>query len=205
MKRVFIILLALISYQIVKAQESLYNTTDGLIDNRINSIFADSFGNVYFNTLYGTSKFDGTKWTTIIIPDSSKTSSNVIPIFKVQDSPKVTDLSLTNIDSRGNSWFTSSNGVVKYDSVHRTNYSTSNSGLISNNVLSIIIDKKNIIWFATDKGVSKFDGLHWTNYTTFNSGLISNIVRIIIIDKFGNKWFGTDAGVSKFDGIHWTK
>jgi hypothetical protein len=84
------------------------------------------------------------------------------------------------------------------------NYTTSNSGLVSNNVKAVAVDSNNVKWFGTASGVSKFDGTTWTTYTTSNSGLANNNVTAVAIDSSGIKWFGTAGGVSKFDGTTWT-
>jgi len=76
-------------------------------------------------------------------------------------------------------------------------YNTSNSGLVSNFVLSIAVDGDNM-WFGTNRGVSVFDGDNWTTYGT-SDGLVNRFVNAIAIDTEGNKWFGTSNGVSKFD------
>ena len=83
-------------------------------------------------------------------------------------------------------------------------YNTSNSGLVSNFVLSIAVDGDDV-WFGTNNGVSKFDGTTWTTYDTSNSGLVYNRVNAIAVDDVeGNIWFGTRWGASKFDGSNWT-
>jgi hypothetical protein len=85
-----------------------------------------------------------------------------------------------------------------------TNYSTANSGLTDNNVVSIAIDKQGNKWFGTyDNGVSKFDGANWTTYNT-STGLIHNNVFAIAVDTLGMMWFATGYGVSVFDGTNWT-
>ena len=83
-------------------------------------------------------------------------------------------------------------------------YTTSNSGLAANYVLSIAVDDEGNKWFGTNQGVSKFDGVNWTTYNMSNSGLVFNRVNAIATDASGNKWFGTSKGVSKFDGTNWT-
>lgn len=91
-----------------------------------------------------------------------------------------------------------------------TNYTPSNSGLISNNVQALAIDNQGNIWVGCNQysgigGIFKFNGTNWTNYTSSNSGLVDNNIQAIAIDAQGNKWFGTEyGGVSKFDGTNWT-
>ncbi len=89
-------------------------------------------------------------------------------------------------------------------------YDTSNSGLVSNYVLSMAMDNEGNMWFGTTQGVSKFDGTTWTTYDTSNSGLAFNSISSIAVDLAGSVWFGTRVddglgyGVSKFDGMGWT-
>ncbi len=78
-----------------------------------------------------------------------------------------------------------------------TTYDTSNSGLVSDFVLSMVADGDNM-WFGTGKGVSVFDGESWTTYDT-SDGLVDKRVNAIAIDAEGNKWFGTAKWVSKLD------
>jgi hypothetical protein len=87
-----------------------------------------------------------------------------------------------------------------------THYSTSNSGLISNQVTSISIDNSGNKWIGTiDSGVSKFDGNTWTTFNHSNSGLSSDSINSIAVDLQGNIWFGTfGQGVSKYNGSSWT-
>jgi len=91
-----------------------------------------------------------------------------------------------------------------------TNYTLSNSGLVSNNIQAIAIDVQGNKWIGTASGVSIFDGTNWTNYTPSNSGLAYNNlgnsdVSAIRIDAQGHKWFAIyGGGVSVFDGASWT-
>ena len=98
------------------------------------------------------------------------------------------------IDSEGNKWFGTTEGVSKFYGTNWTTYTTSD-GLAENRVNSIAIDLEGNKWFGTTEGVSKFDGTNWTNYTT-SDGLAENWVVSIAIDSYGNKWFGTGGGVS---------
>lgn len=94
--------------------------------------------------------------------------------------------------------------IINISNAQLTYYNTSNSGLISDRVLSIAIDNNGNKWFGTDNGVSKFNGLTWTTYNQQNSGIVNDSINDIKIDLQGNLWFGTASGVSKFDGTNWT-
>ena len=105
-----------------------------------------------------------------------------------------------------NLWVTTGGGMLLVNPADQTyiKYTSSNSGLASNNVYAVAIDGAGNKWFGTDSGVSKFDGTNWTTYTSAN-GLARSAVHVIAIDSAGSRWFGTGGGgVSKFDGTNWT-
>ena len=83
-------------------------------------------------------------------------------------------------------------------------YQQANSGLPSNDIHAVSIDKKGEKWIATANGLARFDGVTWTVYNETNSSLPSNIVLAIAIDSQGVKWIGTLDGLAKFDGATWT-
>lgn len=87
---------------------------------------------------------------------------------------------------------------------HTSQYLSSNSGLINNEVLCGTIDKDGKKWFGTKGGVSVLDGTNWTSYTSENSGLVLNHILSMCIDSEGKKWFGALWGVSVLDGTNWT-
>ena len=84
-------------------------------------------------------------------------------------------------------------------------YDTTNSGLPSNGVKSIVIDSIGNKWIGTYGGLVKFDGATWTIWDTSNSGLPNNNVEIVVLDSAENKWIGTfwGSGLTKFDGTTW--
>jgi len=84
---------------------------------------------------------------------------------------------------------------VKFDGVNWTVYNTSNSGLPSDDVTVVAIDKQGNKWIGTWwGGLAKFDGVNWTVYNTSNSGLPGDYVLAIAIDSAGNRWIGTYEG-----------
>ena len=79
-----------------------------------------------------------------------------------------------------------------------TNYKKEDSGLASNVVRVICVDKNGIKWFGTDNGLSSFDGFSWKTYTTVDS-LAHNSVNSIAFEEteYGPEiWVATDGGVS---------
>ncbi|MDP2385085.1 MAG: T9SS type A sorting domain-containing protein [Bacteroidota bacterium] len=113
------------------------------------------------------------------------------------------------IDNTGNYWLTYSNtnatlsGVKRYDGANWILYQTSNSGLPSNRVNTVIQDVNNNYWLGTNAGLAKFDGTNWTVYNKANSGICSDTIYVIK-ESGSNLWLGTNNGLSKFDGSNWT-
>ena len=196
-----------------------FSSEDGLASDMVQSIACDSDGNMWFGTgqwqgifgawnsepswYYtgnGTTRFDGSTWTTYDT-DDGLAGDNVMAIA---------------CDSEGTVWFGTDAGVSRFDGSTWTTYSADN-GLISNSVTAIAIDDEGNVWFGTNSGVSRFDGAHWTNYIpieyTFNVVIegeaYPTIARSFSIDADGNIWLNTLAAgglsgsVSRFDGEDW--
>ncbi len=103
-------------------------------------------------------------------------------------------------------------------------YTTGNSPLPSNWVLSLAKEQDNSIWVGTFStptgglgGVAKITGSGWTVYDTSNSGIRNNSVISIAIDNSNNKWFGCamkfdaftasvldSGGTSRLNGNSWS-
>lgn len=79
-------------------------------------------------------------------------------------------------------------------------YDINNSGLPSNSIVQLCLDKDENLWIGTYGGVAKFDGVdQWTIYNKLNSGLLWDEINIIAIDKMDNKWFGVHfSGLTVF-------
>ena len=82
---------------------------------------------------------------------------------------------------------------------------TSQDGLASNSVFSIVQDNKGFLWFGTYDGLNKYDGYKFTVYKTIEGDTTSiseNNIRTICKDDKGNLWIGTwNSGLNKFDPI----
>ncbi|HTI89460.1 MAG TPA: two-component regulator propeller domain-containing protein [Puia sp.] len=79
---------------------------------------------------------------------------------------------------------------------------SSNNGLSSNTVNSIVKDRLGFMWFATDDGLNKFDGLSFTvyNHNVLDSTSIStNQTQVVYEDPGGDLWVGTSRGLSLYD------
>jgi ligand-binding sensor domain-containing protein len=107
-------------------------------------------------------------------------------------------------DRRGDMWFASNEGIIRYDGKSFTNIT---GNISSDRFFSVLEDRKGNFWFGTyGSGVYYYDsrqpdgqGKSFQHFTT-NEGLVSNSVFEIYEDKAGNIWFGTTAGASRYDG-----
>ena len=104
-------------------------------------------------------------------------------------------------DHHGNLWFSSDDGITRYDGKYLSHFVVSHGMYKNNIILSILEDQSGFLWFGTfGGGVLCFDGKKFTQYTK-KEGLSNNIVNCIIQDRSGNFWMATSGGgVSKFDG-----
>ena len=156
-------------------EEIIWNVSHG------NSLFVDSKDNVWLiSGNSGLRKYDDGDWT-----EYNNTwdpaQMNYIP-----------DASLYCMleDSKGTYWIGGNyKGLLKFDGNTFTYFDTSNSGIASNKIRALAIDKDDNLWIGTrDNGVSKFDGNSWTNYNTINSPLSSNIINSIAIGTDDKIW-----------------
>ena len=93
---------------------------------------------------------------------------------------------------------------VLQDTSHWVDFQVFNSGIVSNNLKTIAVDKNNYIWIApVDKGLQKFDGENFVLFNTANSNIPSDRVNVIKVDNANNIWIGTNNGVGVFNGVSW--
>jgi len=78
---------------------------------------------------------------------------------------------------------------------------TTEQGLSSNAVYSILQDKKGLIWVATEEGLNKFDGKSFTVFSV-NKGRYSlshNRTQTLYLAPDGNVWAGTSNGLNIYN------
>jgi len=78
---------------------------------------------------------------------------------------------------------------------------TTEQGLSSNVIYSILQDKKGLIWVATEEGLNKFDGKSFTIYSV-NRGRYSlshNRAQTLYLAPDGNIWSGTSFGLNIYN------
>ena len=206
---------------------------DGL-NGQIYAVSCDSSKNIWAGTDNGAYMFDGKGWTNYrsfgnnsqikaIATDADNNiwfGTNGAGLVKYKEGswtyyrndPTLSNTISSNViysialDSHGNKWIGTDNGVCKFDGQNWVSYTVGN-GLVDNHVYTIAIEKSGNKWFGTNGGVSRFDDVSWTTYT-YNkdngNGLAGNGVMGIVIDNEGNQWFATFGGLSMLNGLSWT-
>jgi len=169
--------------------------------NTMYSLCIDHLDNVWAGTeMKGLGKFDGVSWT---VYDTSNSAIGYNTVSSIDE------------DSLGNLWlgnliyFTVGAyhpvcGLRKFDGSSFTQFDTTNSAIISNEVSVVKCDHLDNVWFSTPLGLSKFDGAVFTDYSPANSPLPNSVIRCISIDLNNVVWVGTDSGMLSFDGAAWT-
>jgi ligand-binding sensor domain-containing protein len=107
-------------------------------------------------------------------------------------------------------WCGTTDGLVKIQKATGavTHYTKTNSGLPSNEVTAVALDRNGSIWVGTRDplwaGLARFDGTRWVVYNTGNSGLPSDNITSLAFDKTGGLWVGTESGLVRLVGGRWT-
>ncbi len=136
---------------------------------------------------------------------TNQTTSNKNSTTKKDQHPKIVrtqgaqceNVGRQLLDQDGNLWFSiSGEGAYRYDGASFTNFTTEN-GLCSNNVGSIIQDRAGNILLGTSNGICKYDGNNFTKYPVPDTLSITCMLE----DREGDLWFGTRVnGIYRYNG-----
>jgi|GEM_PF-1237096 len=155
---------------------------DGLSNSGIMTVLEDLQGHLWLGTKRDINHYDGEKFT--------------------QVAPTVGHhYWRSRRDSRGDLWFTSTDGVLRYDG-EAWRLFTEEDGLAGKGTKGIVEDGAGHIWVA-DPGLSRYDGATWTSFTVAD-GLASDSAGDLAFDEQGDLWIGRDGGVDRFDGKEFT-
>jgi hypothetical protein len=155
-----------------------------VIDNTGNKWIGFNYGNINSFQLL---RYNGTQWDTF-------------PAFNaLLATNKVNALA---VDANNNLWIGSNMGLTMYNGASFTTYNTSNSGLISDTIISIACGNGNI-YVGSGRGLSVYNGTSFTNYT-MASGMNSNWVNCITVENANTIWLGNQNGLEKFNGSNFT-
>jgi murein DD-endopeptidase MepM/ murein hydrolase activator NlpD/Tol biopolymer transport system component len=177
------------TYLVIKPVWSVYTTSNSSLPYGIvRTVAFDQDGRQWFGTDGSAASYDGSVWQVY------NTVQNTHALV---------------VDQNNVAWFgTYGDGLWSFDGLNWKIYTSSNSGLPSNNVRSIAVDPTDgSLWFGTGdccnyaNGLAHKNGTTWTKYTPSNSCLPDRTILSIAVDSKGVIWLGTwGSGVVRFDG-----
>ena len=175
------------------------DTSDGLSQNSVQSIFCDSRGYMWFGTMDGLNRYDGYNFT----------------IYKTQynDPYSLTNNRIVSIweDRRGFIWLASHDGHYHYLDLRTEKFysfpQTTEPGNPGNTQITSFLELKNEIWLGTNNaGIYRLqaprtpDAVYSVSeMKTANPASVSDPeVNFILADKDSGIWLGTAAGLAYF-------
>ena len=192
----------LISFQQTYSGSNEYNIEsfslpNGISQNLIYTIYQDSKGFIWFGSMFGLVRYDGSNTVTFRYNPSDTTSLSNDDVISIYE------------DNRGIIWIgTYKGGLNSYDRttglfsryIHKENYKNTIS---DNTVWAIYQDKNSIIWLGTEGGLNKLENGKFTVYSHDSANIetiASNTIFAITEDKINNLWLGTAfGGLNKMD------
>lgn len=212
--------------KLTEKAEFFYPGQCGLLSLDITSLCKDSSDNLWIRTLQGITKFDGEKWENYLNQNSSLPGGegNIITAGKDghiwiaddynlydfyngratscnNDPPTPANLYTRTMQTDGNGvlWLGSyTYGLLRFEGKKWMRFDTSNSGIPSNMVNFIIIDRDGSKWLATNKGIARLKDTIWTLWNTKNSSINQDSLFQLTIDKHGNICVQGSKGISIF-------
>ncbi|WP_343636642.1 two-component regulator propeller domain-containing protein [Fluviicola sp.] len=158
------------------------------VSEYVRRVFQDSRGFLWFGTNSdGLALFDGYKLSYLTTSDGLS-GSQVTGIME---------------DKQGKVWFSTNNGISRYDIAAGPGKSFRNfgekEGLSDKSTWCIFQDSRGTIWAGTSRGLCRFNGETFEAFSLPNAQ--KSWIRAITEDRKGNLWFATaDKGAFKFDG-----
>ena len=178
-----------------------YSNLDGLAHRNVNDIYISKNGSIWFATDDGVSRYDGKFFDNFSKADGLVSNQ----VRAICGAEKGKGLQTDGLG--GTIWFATNKGISSYDGRNFQNYTTENSNLIGDNVLSAHRTRNGDLWFGTDMGAIQYN----TNKNRFQSymqkehrelgigTLPDNHINDINSDPVGDTWFATNGGVARFN------
>jgi ligand-binding sensor domain-containing protein len=199
-----------------------YNSSDGLLDSEVLSVFEDKSGNIWIGTYYGVNKYDGNSFESFTPNGDGLITGAIVAIGQdydgaiwvgssdgysvlennVWDTESGFGLTSFYLDKEDFFWIgTETFGALQLSEAGLEIYSVDNCELC-NFVTAFTEDASGKLWFATLSGAFKVTNksTQAVQQYTMNNGLASDYLTSLLHDQWGNIWFGTyDAdAISKF-------
>ncbi len=175
------------------------NNSDILSDT-VYSLGVNSGNTKFFGTAKGLSILNNNEWDSFFGRDNEQ----ILAQYQISDIANALNGSVY-VSTRGG-------GVSRFKYTDAVSGATTlnlpwASGLVSENVFTVVIVNEIEQWYGTDAGAahhtSESTKADWQSYSR-EDGLVCDTVYAIVQDKAGNMWFGTHKGLSKLSGSNWT-
>jgi len=86
-------------------------------------------------------------------------------------------------------------GLVKFDGIKFTHIDIIDNSMLSNRILSLLIDNQQTLWIGTEGGgLTRFRNDSIRNFTQAD-GLDDEVVTALCTDRSGRLWIGTRNGI----------
>ncbi|KAB2878068.1 tetratricopeptide repeat protein [bacterium] len=95
-------------------------------------------------------------------------------------------------------------GVKQFTGIKETASFTKESGLLSDKIRAIAVDKTGRKWIATDNGLDMWDGKKFTHNQKNDITLLTNDITALHVDDDNQVWVGTDKGLVRINGDRWS-
>ncbi len=146
------LLLGLFSVHYAHAADNIfvnYSKSEGLVQNTVTNSLEDTRGFMWFSTFEGLSRFDGYEFKNY--KHSSKDPYSLPNNFTKK----------LLLDSSGNLWVATKNGLAKYNPLkdNFTNYNKDNSQLNSNEIFTIALNEEGDLLVSTTANLYIYDDL----------------------------------------------
>ncbi len=156
----------------------------------------------------------------VIIFASANGQSNSLQskLVRTQHTNQYASISCGLQDKAGKLWFGSTGeGVYCYDGKSFSNFTT-NNGLKSNCIYTMLQGNNGNIWFGTDSGICRYDGQSFSTLalpfgyssslylqqSPHNTPAMNNAVYAMVQDRSGKLWFATNNGIYCYNGKSFT-
>jgi ligand-binding sensor domain-containing protein len=187
LRRALPVLLFITTMPVVQAQYSpsrRYTTRDGLIADRITAITQDEDGFMWMGSLFGISKYDGSKFTTLPLPPAQK--------YKA-----VTSLLAT--DNKLYAGFILGGGLMEYHDGQVKEFMIPKSLSASNDVTGIYKADTGIVVVNSSNQVFRFSENDFRYLFSLDSSYSPSSILAVYVEKNGRVWTGTPNGVKIFE------
>lgn len=171
------------SFGILSAQNPQFRNPEliaGKKDVKVNQIFQDIAGNLWFATSKGLVRYNGVNNT----------------VFSVKDSLYEENCTAVGADKSGNIWVGHEKGSISYQKNGKFFRFNPPEGLPTKKITSILTDNSGLMWFGTNgEGLYYWDGSRM-NVFMIDEGLTDDHVYDLFEAPDGKIWAATDFGIS---------